>query len=430
MVNKRKMEEIDHTEIRGYWWQPADPSVQWFGQLRWKPSKSPNLRLHYKSEDAAATPAGDVESFLGLDKNGTPISVLRAGLHSTKTSGFLSQKNYGAGHILRGIHVSRLDELRLNKVNVWLHYLGAWLGEEGFNCSDQRDGASRIEYRRPNDRVYQVSRNVTLKICHSSTASSQSRERIIRYDIFFSVEQQRPFSFNRAFHWIDALRGLLHFAYLRQIKATRITFERSDFTFQLGEKSYPKEIELFSGAIAEPIENDPLYFEFVFTFGEVRDRFADLCLKWFRFSAEQGEAMGCYMTTVYADVTCEVRLICLTQALEAFHQRRFRPTPKSEDAHFVNRIKSLCQRHQERMIAIVGDIEAFAISVRDSRHYYTHHDPSIRQNGHVLSGSKLTLMTYHLQYLFRLCVLSEFGLDADPHSILRRQIPGRIIEFY
>ena len=355
--------------------------------------------------------------------------MLRAGLRSTKTSGFLSQKDYNAGHILKGIHVSRLEDVQVNKVNVWLNHLGSWLREEGFS-HDEQDGTSRIGYRRPDDRVYQVSPNVTLKLCHSSSAFFQSRERILRYDIFLSVERRRPFNFNGAFRWIEALRALLHFARLRPVKPTKITFERFDSTFEPGGKSHSREIELFSGAIAASIESDPLYFDFVFTFDDVKDRFAELCSKWFRFYVEQREAIGCYMTTVYTSLTCEVRLICLTQALEAFHQRRFHPAPKSEDAHFVNRIKSLCRRHGTRMNNLVGDIEAFAISVRDSRHYYTHHDPSIRQNGHVGSGSKLTLMTYHLQYLFRLCVLSEFGLEADRHSMLSRQVPGRIIEFY
>jgi hypothetical protein len=82
------------------------------------------------------------------------------------------------------------------------------------------------------------------------------------------------------------------------------------------------------------------------------------------------------------------------------------------------------------MSAIVGDLEQFATSVKDSRHYYTHHDPDIRRKGNVVSGAPLTMMTYHLQYLFRLCVLSEFKLETDPHSVLRRQIPGRVTEFF
>lgn len=417
-------------DFKGYWWQPVDPTVQWFGKLRWKPSQSPKLRLHYKSAHAASAPPGDVESLLGLDRHGSPISMLRVGLDSATSSAFLSERKYSAGHVLKGIHVSSLDDVRVNKINVWFNYLGAWLGEEGFSENNERGGTSRIEYRQPEARTYQVSPNVTLKLCHSSTTSFRSRERIIRYDIFLSVEQQRLFNFKRVFHWIDALRGLLHFACLRKVQATKITFARYDYASKVGKISSPREIELFSGAITKPIAKDPHASDFVFTFDDVKDRFAELCSKWSRFCVEQHEAIGCYTATVYTNLTCEMRLIYITQALEAFHQRRFRPTQKSEDAHFVNRIKSLCQRHGERMTAVVGDLESFAASVRDSRHYYTHHDPSIRQKGHVLSGSKLTLMTYHLQYLFRLCVLSEFGLEGDPHSILKAQIPDRIIEFY
>lgn len=412
----------------GYWWQPENPDQQWLGKARWKTSRSPRLTLHYKSRDAVSPPSGNIESLLGLDRNRTAFSLLRVGQHLGSTAGLLSRKVYGGGHLLKGIHVARLEDMRINKVNVWLQYLGAWLGEEGFSDAMQ-DQTSRIEYRRPEDRSYQISPNVTLKLCHSSRSSTQSRQRHLTYDIFFSVEKKKPVNFNRAFRWINDLRFLLHFARLKRVKPTKITFEDFGFRSDLGRKSYPKEAELFSGAIGEP-KKDPLFFDFVFTFNDVKDRFAEFCGKWFRFNVEQREAIGCYMTTVYVSLTDEVRLVCLTQALEAFHQIRFRPVAKSENAYFINRIKELCRRHDQRMVALVGEIDAFSTAVRDSRHYYTHHDPSIRQKGNVLSGSKLTLLTYHLQYLFRLCVLAEFGLDDDPHSMLRRQVPSRITEFY
>jgi hypothetical protein len=426
---KKTKEQAREQTFRGLFWQAANPDQQWFGKVRWKPSKSPRLTLHYKSKEAASAPPQSVEAFLGLDRYGKPLSVLRAGQRLETTAGFLCRKVYGAGHILRGVHVACLDEVRVNKVNVWFNYLGAWMGEEGLSDEHAND-VSRIEYRRPEDRIYQISPNVTLRLCHSSTASSRSRKRTLTYDIFFSLEQERPFGFTRAFRWIDAFRSLLHFARLRRIRATKIAFENFGVRFAVGQKSYPKEIELYSAAIAEPIDKDPLFFDFVFTFNDLKDRFAEFCGSWLRFHVEQREAIGCYMTTVYANLTDQVRLICLTQALEAFHQRRFNSPPKSEEAYFINRVKALCERHRQQITSIVGDIGTFATSVRDSRHYYTHHDPSIRQKGNVLSGSKLTLLTYHLQYLFRLCVLAEFGLDGDPHSMLRRQIPGRITEFY
>jgi hypothetical protein len=90
----------------------------------------------------------------------------------------------------------------------------------------------------------------------------------------------------------------------------------------------------------------------------------------------------------------------------------------------------LCNRQSGRISPIVGNIDDFAVSVKDSRHYYTHHDPDVRRKGIVLSDTPLMMMTYRLQFLFRLCVLSEFGLDADPHSVLRRQMPSRVTEFF
>jgi hypothetical protein len=119
--------------------------------------------------------------------------------------------------------------------------------------------------------------------------------------------------------------------------------------------------------IEAPLEKDPFPFDFVFTFGDVKERFADLFARWFRFCIEQREALGCYTTTVYHNLPCEIRLICLTQALEAFHARRYR-----EDVVFIDRIRRLCVDHQSYIGPVIGDLEVFAKQVRDSRNYYTH----------------------------------------------------------
>ena len=198
----------------------------------------------------------------------------------------------------------------------------------------------------------------------------------------------------------------------------------------VGEVQYPRELELFTAGIHRSLEKDPLFFDFVFRFTDVENRFSELCRDWFRFCTEYREALRSYTTTAYCELPCEIRLICLTQALEAFHQRRFKPKSGSSETQFLNRVSALCNRHGNRLSSVVGDLERFAVSVRDSRHYYTHHDPEIRRRGIVASGTTLTFMTYHLQFLFRLCVLSEFGLEADPHSVLLRQIPGRITEYF
>jgi hypothetical protein len=420
----------DHDrKFKGVWWVPSDTDTQWDGILTWKPSKSPRLSLKYRSVGQAVPPK-EAEAFLGVDEGGTPITVLRAGWSGGTGSGFLSKKDYRAGHILRGIHVESLKGFRANRVDFWLQDLGAWLNEEGFDPTEYGNREWRISYRRPDDRCFSISAGTTVKICHSSRGSSSNRVRSIKYDIFFSVEKTRPFDFFRAFKWLSALQSLLHFARLRPIHATGISFEDFRHTFSLGQEQYPKELELFTAGIHHPLEKDPHFVDFVFTFNDVADRFSDLCARWFRFCAEYRESIRCYTPTVYSSLPCEIMLICLTQALEAFHQRRFKPKSESDAAKFVNRIKHLCANHSERMSAIVGDLGQFATSVKDSRHYYTHHDPDIRRKGNVVSGTPLTMMTYHLQYLFRLCVLSEFKLETDPHSVLRRQIPGRVTEFF
>jgi len=422
------MEDHDR-KFEGVWWLPSNADSQWDGILTWKPTRSPRLKLKYRSVGQDPPPR-EAEAFLGLDEGGTPITVLRAGSSGGTGSGFLSDREYSAGHILRGIHVESLKGFRANRVDFWLQTLGAWLAEEGFDRTGYDNEGWQISYHRPDNRCFPISSGTALKLCHSSRGHTASRIRSIRYEIFFSIEKTRAFDFSRAFKWLETLKNLLHFACLQPIHATAIQFEDFRHTSAIGEIRYPKRLELFTAGIHRPGEKHLHLQDFVFTFNDVEDRFTKLCGRWFRFCAEYQESLRCYMTTVYFNLPPEVRLICLTQALEAFHQHRFNPRSDSDEAKFVNRIKHLCTNYSERMLPLVGDLERFAVLVRDSRHYYTHHAPDIRQKGNVLSGTPLMTMTYRLQFLFRLCVLSEFGLDADPHSVLRRQMPDRVTEFF
>ena len=129
---------------------------------------------------------------------------------------------------------------------------------------------------------------------------------------------------------------------------------------------------------------------------------------------------------MYFSLPDGLRLTSITQALEAYHQRLYRP---KSDVKFRERIKQLCNVQRQQIEKLVGDIEQFATVVTDSRDYYTHHHPSIRNRGTVATGVKLTMLSYHLQFLFRICVLSQFGLERDRFGVLLRQIPNVIIEY-
>jgi hypothetical protein len=210
------------------------------------------------------------------------------------------------------------------------------------------------------------------------------------------------------------------------VKPTAITFENLDHTFLVGNKRIPKRIELFNGGV-EAVQREELHeWDFVFMFGDVEARFAELCRQWLQFCIDQREALACYNATVYFSLPDALQLTSLTQALEAYHQRFYRP---KRDVKFRDRIIELCNAVRARLENVVGNIDQFATIVTNSRDYYTHHHPSIRSRGNIANGVKLTMMCYHLEFLFRLGILKQFGLDADKSRVLVRRLPQRIIEY-
>jgi hypothetical protein len=415
-------------KFKGYWWLPENPDCQWFGNVRWRPGESPKLKLLYRTgeEATSAPPAKGTESILGLDEGGTPISLLRLGWAGGVNSGFLSERKYSVGHILKGIHVNARDAFRVHRFNLHLQHLGGWLREEGFQSPDPQETGFNVRYSRPPDRSFEIAKGVTVHLCHYARSSARNRARTVSYDIFFAMEKGHSFSWKQAYRSIDALRTFLHFACLRRVKSTGVTFENLDHTFSIGQQRYPKTIDAFNAGIEAPQKENLHEDDFVFMFDDVETRFGKLCRDWLQFCIEQREALACYDCTVYFSLPDGLRLTSITQALEAYHQRFYRP---KTDVKFKDRIKELCNIQRQRVEGIIGDIEQFATVVTDSRDYYTHHHPSIRNRGTVVTGVKLTMVSYHLQFLFRLCVLSQFGLERDTFGLLLRQIPGRIVEY-
>jgi len=410
-------------KFKGYWWLPANPECHWFGNVRWRPGESPKFKLYYRTVDEAISPPRlQAESILGLDEGGTPVSLLRLGFSKGSRPGLLSQREYIAGHCLHGIHVASRDEFRAHRVNLWAQYLSAWVREEGF--VDER--SFEIKYESPPDRSFEITNGVTIHLCHKAQSFARNQQRKLSYQIFFSAEKKQPFNWRQAFRYIDGLVSLLHFACLRRVRPTAITFEHLDHASVIADVRIPDKIELFSGAI-KSVEQKQLHeHDFVFMFGDVETRFGQLCRQWLEFCSHQKEALACYAPTVYFDLPDTLRLVSLTQALEAYHQGFYRPR---RDVKLKDRIIELCNAARSRVENIVGDVDQFAATVTNSRDYYTHHHPSIRSRGNIATGSKLTIMCYHLEFLFRLGVLRQFGLDADKFRVLVRQLPQRIIEY-
>ena len=96
---------------------------------------------------------------------------------------------------------------------------------------------------------------------------------------------------------------------------------------------------------------------------------------------------------------------------------------------FASRILALAQQFLPYLTGLVSDAAAFAEDVKDNRNYYTHHDPTIKQGGRVLSGAKLLRLNEKLRLIFQMCILTELDIPADRFSILRRQLASDIIDY-
>jgi ApeA N-terminal domain 1 len=81
--------------------------------------------------------------------------------------------------------VTNRDGFRIHRLNASFQHLGAWLREEGFKAPSEQEDQFSIQYRRPPDRSFEISKGVTIYLYHSARSSFRNRQRKIAYDIFF-----------------------------------------------------------------------------------------------------------------------------------------------------------------------------------------------------------------------------------------------------
>jgi len=411
-------------EILGQWWLPGAADEQWLGTLTLAPDASPRLQVTVPKRYYSFKPSTPPPVILGKDKFGCPITLLFPGFSGSNGATSLSQLNFTAGHAIIGLHVIQPADLKVNTIRFQLQHLAGWLAITGFN-NERLDLADpfRISYKPPPKPVFTLPSGRTLSLGTSwSFTSDQSRQSI-------TENHQLEFASADGFSLVDsrelltAARLLLHFATLRPVYPLSVTAEKAGYGHTLDQRFYPHNIELFNSLIRAPVDALTQDDHWIFRFADLKKDFAKRFASWLTFCTRQQESLACYNTTIHHHLPDSLHFLTLAQALEAYHGI------KHGRADFKDRIRAVATELLPHLDGLVSDSASLAEAVRINRNYYTHHDPSIKKKGGVLTGAALYRLTEKLRLIFQMCVLTELGIPAERFVRLRRQLATEIIDY-
>jgi len=407
-------------KIRGQWWASDKPDDKWIGTLTLEPAKSPRLKVSVARNCFGMLEMKAPPVIHGHDDQGKPVTLLFPSWPRTHGGLAMTQMEFGAGYAVLGLELAAPADFLVNTLTFRLQHLYEWLGITGF-VRDPKNTLDHhlVTYRRPDDQTFTINPGLTLEIQPSHSRHTHRSERTVREDIRLSFKSPKGLGLAECNELMSALRNLLHFATLAPVYMLSMAAGKDGHGLTHNGSFHPHDIQVWTSIIREPVESDPRW---VFRFPDVQPRFAALFAAWLDFCRAYEEAIRCYSTTVYHRLPDSIEHLCLTQALEAYHGTKF------GRQRFASRILALAQQFLPYLTGLVSDAAAFAEDVKDNRNYYTHHDPTIKQGGRVLSGAKLLRLNEKLRLIFQMCILTELDIPADRFSILRRQLASDIID--
>jgi ApeA N-terminal domain 1 len=412
-------------DIAGQWWFPTNPDERWLGTLKFEPDKAPHLSIPLAKSFDEAEKLGQPPAILGRNNNGFPITLLFPGWPRLHGGTELCQMDFSAHHALIGIHFANEDDFKVNTLNIRLQRLQAWLGDTGFSNIELPEKGAVVRYKIPPDEKFVINDDLSVELQRSFSLKNDLTEKKLRENAQFTIVSKAGINLRQFKEYLNAVRQLLHFATMEQIYPLKITLQKDGHGYQIEDKFYLHEIELLNSIIKEDDETFLSPGKWLFRFSDVRQRFAEFFSAWLKLNQEFDEALKAYYGTVYHNLPTEIDHICITQALEAYHGTKFASHGQRD---FCGKIQEITEKYKSQLSGLVVDVPEFAKTVRDNRHYYTHHNPDDLKNGRVVKGSKLIQLNENLTLIFQMCILTEMGIASDRFGRLRFQLAQKTMD--
>jgi len=228
---------------------------------------------------------------------------------------------------------------------------------------------------------------------------------------------------------------------------------RDDVVDQAG-KRIPLQVLYPVARNPEPSARGVKPWEMLFTFGEARDRIAEVLGAWLDHHDLLEPVFALYFGTLYnPSLYLEQRFTAYAQAIETYDRRR-RPTAKerdpaehkelireilnavpeqhrtwlknelafSNDLALADRLKHVLSACQNVTARIVGDegVTAFVRLVKNTRNYYTHWDPAGKRKA-ATEPRDLYRLTLQLRTILETVFLLELDFECERiEAVLQR----------
>jgi len=426
------MQSFEHT---GFWWDPAAPECRWPGTLRFDHVDGAVLTrtISYDPRHFFGWhQAREFDILLGQAATGSLISLLRCFERD--------HSEVYANAVIVGLHVTSPDPAMKVAAAVF-EGLEDWWGQRAL--SDEPGLTypnANFSYRQPDAVEVHGDGTIRTSLRSAGLVSAApwrvSIDEEIRFE--FSASEAQPLSvFQRRAQACQDLLSIATLSY-RGVKDLRMSPAAGGSGVGIG---HFHAVPVF----ADPAENRP---HGLFGYSDIASRERDVFGAWLAIAERLSVVRGLYMSGVYGKNFLELKLLALTQAVEAYHRRvyegqdvylepadyeqlaakpmkeaipetlpdslrqslRSRLTFGNEHS-FRKRVGSLVEEYEEALAALAPSPKEWVGRIVENRNNLTHH-PLLDEEQSAPAQRALLQCNYVLRTLLEFCFLKSMAMSG------------------
>jgi len=433
-------------QINGYWFLPANPEAQCYGDLKFSPAVSPRLTL-------TATPGNDLSMFpygsadyviWGRDTKGESISLFGCNrLSIGPFGGGIQTCVFNAQYLIFGAHIESVDVKVFTSARFSFEGLEDWLGIFGHDIKIRSAHSYTINYEPPADICFDIDDNTNGRLTFwNNRPYINSREVVLQQDSLVKLEFKSPVTLESILDLVWRIQQFITLLMFEQTKVKWIFIEEGGQELRLFYRQHQPETK----------DERQLY---LLPFRLVKDQFGDALQKWLAMSIELSPVINILHANIGdSKEFVHNNFLNIVQAVEAFHRRKVQETErlKAENEEQVSRIlagieniedrkwleprlafsyepnlrvrlKSLIAGQQSALFTDAPTKKAtghLISAIVEKRNYFTHYDPSLEKEED--ETLKILGYTRFLKILLTFCLLEQVGFDSQ---FLRQHIFNR-----
>lgn len=353
--------------------------------------------------------------------------------------------NFRVKYMLKGIHVSNIENLTFNSIYVSIYNLHEWVGISGISVDSEIPNVEEvITFTKPKPIIVVIDEYLELEIKFHSNFPQYGRaikEQTLKQYTTLGLHSKKKQTIEDLLYDVKKFQNFLSASTQSQ---TRI--EAAEIYSDRHRNKYDIRINIDLYTIISPnlkFDKPKEDWRMIFTYRDIEDKFQLIIGNWFRnyerFEAPFNLVFGQFYVSEYY---LEIMFLNVAQAAESFHSKlkivedQERTTQDiefkrkvdivlssvpedlknwvaskfSNPLHFDTRIKYLINEFSNDHInKMIGDKDKFIKSIVKTRNYLTHYNSKDKKAA--CSGLELVLLMKRLRLLLIISFLVNSGMD-------------------